>query len=62
MESLFEKLLRERLLLMMDIRVQRMTITGETDFAEYKHNFGYIEAIRNVLDAIEEVQTEMRKE
>ena len=48
--------------MMMDMRVERMTVSGETDFAEYKQNFGYIEALRNVLNAIEEVQSEMRKE
>ena len=62
MESLFERLLREKIQLMMDMRVQAMTQTGVANFDEYRQAFGYIEALRQVLDAMEEVQSNMRKD
>lgn len=62
MESLFERLLREKLQLMMDIRVEAMTQTGLASYDEYKHSLGYIEAIRQAIQAIDEVQSKMREE
>jgi len=62
MESQFERLLKEKINLMIDMRVEAMTITGLSNFEEYKQTFGYIEALRQVLGAIEEVQSDMRKE
>lgn len=61
MESLFERLLREKLILMLDMRVESMT-NGLPTFEDYRHSLGYIEALRNVLSAIDEVQSDMRKE
>lgn len=62
MENLFERLLREKIALMMDMRVEAMTQTGLASFDEYRHHLGYIEALRRVLDACEEVSSDMRKE
>jgi hypothetical protein len=61
MESLFERLLREKLILMLDMRIEAMT-SGLSSFEEYRHSLGYIEALRNVLSAIDEVQSDVRKE
>ena len=61
MESLFERLLREKIELMIDMRVQAMTVSGLGSFDEYKHALGYLEALRNVLSEIETVQSDMRK-
>ena len=61
-DSLFERLLREKIILMMDMRIDALTNKGVASFDEYKHNLGYIEALRHVLDAIDAVQTDMRKE
>jgi hypothetical protein len=62
MESLFERLLREKIALMMDMRVEAMTVTGLGSYDEYKHSLGYIEALRHILAALDETQTDMRKE
>ena len=61
MDSLFERLLREKISLMNDMRVQATMSRGLT-FEEYQYNLGFIEALRLVLDACEEIQTEMRKD
>lgn len=61
MESLFERLLREKIALMNDMRVQATLSRGLTH-EEYQYNLGYIEALRHILDACEEIQTDMRKE
>jgi len=62
MENLFERLLREKIELMIDMRIQAMTVSGLASFDEYKHALGYLEALRNVLSEIETVQSDMRKE
>jgi len=62
MESQFEGLLKEKIGLMIDMRVEAMTITGLSSIEEYKHALGYIEALRQVLGAIEDVQSDIRKE
>lgn len=61
MESLFERLLKEKLDLMTDMRAQATLMRGLT-YDEYQYNLGYIEALRHVLNAIEEVQSNMRKD
>lgn len=53
--------MREKLILMLDMRVDGMT-NGLPTFEDYRHSLGYIEALRNVLSAIDEVQSDMRKE
>jgi hypothetical protein len=62
MESLFERLLREKIILMQDMRRQTMEDPGFGSYEEYKYNLGYLEALRRVLDVCEEVQSNMRKE
>lgn len=59
--DLFERLLREKISLMNDMRVQA-TITRGLTPEEYQYNLGYIEALRHVLDACETIQSDMRKE
>jgi hypothetical protein len=61
METLFEKLLREKIEIMMEMRIQSICVTGATDFPDYKHNLGYLEALRNLLDALDEVRDEIGK-
>jgi hypothetical protein len=61
MDSQFERLLREKLELMMDMRIEAMTQTGLASYEEYKQSFGYIEAMRQALLAIDEVQSNMRQ-
>ena len=61
MESLFERLLREKIGLMRDMRVQATLSRGLT-FEEYQYNLGYLEAFDHVLAACEEIQSEMRKD
>lgn len=62
MESQFERLLKEKLSLMEDMRLQSMVDPGFASFEEYRYNLGYIAAIRQVLAAIEETQSDMRKD
>lgn len=62
MESLFERLLKEKLEMMRDMRVDTMTNPGFGSFEEYRYNLGYIEALRHVWDACEQIQSDMRKE
>ena len=62
MDSLFERLLREKIQIMMDMRVQSLTDPGFATFEEYRYNLGYIEALRRVLSACDETQTDVRKE
>lgn len=62
MDPLFVRLLREKIALMMDMRVQAMTETGLASYDDYKHSLGYLEALRHVLSACEEIQTDMRKD
>ena len=54
--------MKEKIELMIDMRVQAMAVSGLASFDEYKHALGYLEALRNVLSAIEDVQSDMRKE
>jgi hypothetical protein len=62
MESMFERLLKERLELMIDMKIEAMTQTGLATYDEYKHSLGYIEALRQTLQAMDEVQSNMRQE
>jgi hypothetical protein len=62
MEVLFEKLLREKIALMLDMRRQTMEDPGFGNFEDYKHALGYLEALRRVLDACDEVNSDMRKD
>ena len=62
MESQFERLLKEKIDLMIDMRVQAMIDPGYSTFEEYRYNLGYIQALRQALSAIEETQSDMRKE
>jgi hypothetical protein len=61
MESLFERLLREKIGLISDMRTQATLSRGLT-FEEYQYNLGYLEALGHVLAACEEIQSEMRKD
>ncbi len=61
MESQFERLLKEKIALMNDIRSDSTLQRGLT-YDEYQYNLGYIEALRQVLGAMEEVQSDMRKD
>ena len=61
MESQFERLLKEKIALMTDIRSDSTLQRGLT-YDEYQYNLGYIEALRQVLGAIEETQSDIRKE
>jgi hypothetical protein len=58
----FERLLRERINGLLEIRVQTLTMTGVDNFPEYRHNLGYIEALRHILDVCEDLRTELRNE
>lgn len=62
MESLFERILREKLGLLIDSRIEAMTRTGLASYDEYKHSLGYIEAIRQVIQTVDDIQSDMRKE
>lgn len=62
MDSLFERLLREKLAIMEDMRLQTMADPGFGSFEEYRYNLGYIAAIRQVLAALDEIQSDMRKD
>jgi hypothetical protein len=57
----FEALLREKIAMMNDMRVQA-TLTKGLPFEDYQYNLGYIEALRQVLDACEEIQSDIRKD
>jgi len=61
MESQFERLLKERIALMNDIRAEA-TLNRGLSYEEYQYNLGYIEALRQILGAIEEVQSDIRKD
>jgi hypothetical protein len=61
MDSLFERLLREKIQLMMDMRIESITVSGCDSFDAYRMSLGYIEALRQVLNAMEEVQTDIRE-
>ena len=61
MESQFERLLKEKIALMNDIRADATLNRGLTH-DEYQYNLGYIEALRQVLGAIEEAQSDIRKD
>lgn len=61
MESLFERHLREKIALINDIRVENVLSKG-LSWEEYQYNLGYIEALRHVLSACEEIQSDMRKD
>jgi len=61
MESQFERLLKEKIALMNDIRSDSTLQRGLT-YDEYQYNLGYIEALRQVLGAMEEVQSDIRKD
>ena len=46
---------------MQDVVIMAMTTgLGYPDIQEYKYNLGYLQALRRVLEEIEQVQTEIR--
>lgn len=55
MDTLFERLLKEKIVLMLDMRMAEMTTT-RLDHEDYCQSLGYIEALRNVMSAIEEIK------
>ena len=61
METLFERLLREKLQIMMEIRIQNLTVVGVADYAAYRSDLGYLEALRHVLAECDTIRDEMRK-
>lgn len=61
MESQFERLLIEKISIMKDMRVQGTLIKG-LSLEDYNYNIGYIEALGQVIDAMETIQTQMREE
>ena len=61
MDSLFERLLREKITLMIDMRVQA-TLTRGLTYEEYQYNLGFIEALHQVENACDEIQPDMRKD
>lgn len=58
--DLFERLLREKIALMIDMRVEAVTLTGATSFEEYKQQLGYLDALRHILEACDEINNDMR--
>lgn len=65
MDTLFERLLREKIALMIDMRVQNMTSTGImgiTSMEDYRHNLGYLASLRDVLSTMDEVNENIRKD
>jgi hypothetical protein len=61
METVFERRLKEKIGLMRDMVIQSMADTGYSSFDEYRYNLGYLQALRRVVEEIEEVQDELRK-
>ncbi len=61
METSFERLLKEKIALMSDMRAEATLNRGLT-YEEYQYNLGFIEALRQVLATIDETQTDMRKD
>ena len=57
----FEALLREKLSIIEDMRVQA-TLSQGLSFEEYQYNLGFLEALRRVYAACEEIQSDTRKE
>jgi hypothetical protein len=62
MDSQFERLLREKLQLMVDMRVEALTVTGCGSWDNYNIGIGYLDALRHAILAIDEVQQNMRQE
>lgn len=62
MDSMFERLLREKIAMMEDMRLQTMTDPGYESYAEYRYNLGYVAALRNILSACDDIQSDMRKD
>lgn len=60
MDTEFERRLKTKIALMRDMVVQSMTEAGYADFPEYKYNLGYLQALKRVIEEIEETQDEMR--
>lgn len=58
----FEKLLRKKLGEVEEVRVKTLTQTGLTSFEEYKTQFGYLTAIRDILSLCDQVNSELRKD
>jgi hypothetical protein len=62
MDTLFERLLREKISLMIDMRVETLTVTGVSTMDAYEHQFGYLKALRDVLSAMDETTDDIRKD
>lgn len=54
MDTLFERLLKEQLVLTRDMKVKYMTET-RLDHEEYMHSLGYLEALKRVEDLISDI-------
>lgn len=54
MDTLFERLLREKLILTRDMKVQYIT-ENKLDHDDYCYGLGYLEALRRVEQMIEEI-------
>ena len=61
METLFEKLLLQKLREMFVIRAEILTDKGVNDFSDYKFNLGYLHALRDIEDTCDEIREEMNK-
>lgn len=62
MDTLFERLLREKIQLMIDMRVETLTVTGVSGELQYREIYGYLNGLRDVLSAMDETNENIRKD
>lgn len=61
METLFEKLLLKKIQELRASRTESLTISGVDNFKEYKFSLGYLQAIRDIQEACDEIREDIHK-
>lgn len=61
METLFEKLLLKKIQELRVLRTETLTISGVDNFSDYKSNLGYLQALRDIQEACDEIREDIHK-
>jgi hypothetical protein len=48
--------MREKIALMIDMRIETLTVSGVSTFEQYEYSMGYLKALKDVLTTMEEVE------
>jgi hypothetical protein len=61
METLFEKLLLEKIAHLRDIEIELITISGVSRMEDYTYHLGMIAGLKRIEDICDEIREEMNR-